>query len=295
MSARILLIGSAFLVASCATAQENPNYQYSSKYGTTQVANNAGALPQGVGQQSTTGNVYSANAQTNVTHTHAGDGVTHAHPMEAGHSLTQGHAIQSSQMNTGYVTQSDQTRNTGYVGNEGTMIQAAHPIENNASPTEGAYDASRMQGTPGYEMMRAQQNNAAPAYPTAPAPLHPNAPAPDYTPYVPPVTAQQTAPAPFAAGPRPIPYDYSQNMVANDTAPTRQTVPNYNQSYDRGQAGIAANIGTGQSYVVRQGDTVYGLSRRLCAPIPEITSPNGIDGSYKISIGQTLTLPNSRC
>lgn len=301
MSARLLLIGSTFLVASCATAQENPNYQHSSKYGQTQVADNSYAPPyqssqvptgpmQTAGTSSTQAAVYSdglnqfdpqTGAQTysastaqSLTHTHAtrsGRSLTHTHAMESGHSMTPAHTVDSGQVNA------------AYVGNEGTMIQAAHPVENNTSPTERSYDTNRMQGTPGYEMMRAQQQ-------AAPAPSYPSAPAPDYTPYTPPVAA---APAP--RNPQPVPYDYGQNMVVSENAPSRQQAPNYEGSYDRGRVGTAANIGTGQSYTVRQGDTVYSLSRRLCAPIPEITTPNGIDGSYAISIGQTLYLPTSRC
>jgi len=314
MSARLLLIGSTFLAASCATAQENPNYQHSSKYGQTQVAGNSYASPYQSSQGQTGGTAstqaavysdgihqfdpqtspqtYSASTAQSLTHTHAtrsGRSITHTHAMESGHSMTPAHTVDMGQVNA------------NYVGNEGTMIQAAHPVENNTSPTERAYDTDRMQGTPGYEMMRAQQG-AAPSqsnqgqsyqgqpYPAAPAPSYQNPPAPDYTPYQPPVAA---APAP--RGPQPVPYDYGQNMVAREAAPTRQTAPNYDDSYDRGRAGTAANIGTGQSYTVRQGDTIYSLARRLCAPMTDITGPNGIGSNYAISIGQTLSLPNSRC
>jgi hypothetical protein len=301
MSARLLLIGSAFLAASCATAQENPNYQHSSKYGQTQVADNGYASPyqssqvraeqvQTAGASSTQAAVYSDNlnqfdpqtgAQTysagttqSLIHTHAtrsGRSLTHTHAMEPGHSNAPAHTVDSGQVNS------------AYVGNEGTMIQATHPIENNTSPTERSYDTNQMQGTPGYEMMRAQQQ-------AAPTPSYQPGPTPDYTPYTPPIAA---APAP--RNPQPVTYDYGQNIVVTENAPSQQQVPNYEGSYDRGRVGTAANIGTGQSYIVRQGDTVYSLSRRLCASIPEITAPNGIDGSYAISIGQTLYLPTSRC
>jgi len=259
MSARILFIASALMAASCATAQENPNYQHSSKYGQTQMA----------------GTTYSAPISTQLQ------------PLTA-----------STEYSSGQTHTADSNLHTGgYVGNEGTLVPAAHPAPVTNSPTERAYDTNRMQGTPGYEMMRAQQEttNTHPSYPAAPAPVqtYQPAPAPTYTPYVAPMPAPQTAPAPRR--PQPVPYDYGQNMIVTENAPARPRAPGYDQSYDRGYAGTAANVATGQSYVVRQGDTVYSLARRLCTPMAELMAPNAIGGDYAISIGQTLYLPQSRC
>ncbi|MGJ8560270.1 MAG: LysM peptidoglycan-binding domain-containing protein [Litorimonas sp.] len=251
MSARLLLLGSAFLLASCATAQENPNYQYSSKYGQTQVADNTFANPvmtppvQTAGPQSTR-----TDAQTYTAGTRMGSDF----------------------------------QNTGYVGNEGVTLatsqSAQQPPQPTTSPTERAYNSSQMQGTPGYEMMRAQQQ--ADGYSPAPAP--------DYTPYTPPVATPMAA-----TGPRQITYDYGDNVSLSDTGSNQPSGPSYDQMSDRGRTGTAANIGTGQSYMVREGDTIYSLARRLCTPMTEITTANGIGGDYAIAIGQTLSLPNSRC
>lgn len=283
MSARLLLIGSAFLVASCATAQENPNYQYSTKYGQTQVADNTHATPNMTTQASTIGTqstqrvihsdaprqsgaqTYSAGTETAVTHTHV---------MGPNHDLTSAHAA-----------------DLNHASNPGdATIQAGYPQNNNTSPTEQAYDADSMQGTPGYEMMRAQQTagETHPSYPAAPAPTYTATPAPTYTPYTP-----QAAPEPL--GPRQVEYNYDDNLRADDNAPTRLAAPSYEPVNDQARSGTAVNVLTGQSYTVGEGDTVYSLSRRLCAPMADITTANGIGGDYAISIGQTLYLPNSRC
>lgn len=241
MSARFLLLGTSILLASCATAQENPNYQHSTKYGSgqTQVADN------GFAPQNTTPRTQTAGTQTAPI-------------------------------------------NTGYVGNEGVTLAGVNPDQPTTSPTERAYDSNQMQGTPGYEMMRAQQ--AEDGYSASPAPTYQSAPAPDYTPYTPPVAT------PLAAtGPREISYDYGDNVSGTDTGLNQPAAPSYDQMIGQGRTGTAANIATGQSYVVREGDTIYSLSRRLCTPIADITTANAIGGDYAIAIGQTLSLPNSRC
>lgn len=292
MSVRLFLLSSALVLAACATAQENPNYQHSTKYGTTQTASTVYTVPattqtashDGRIVQSSDGYVDGSRTLSAGTQT----GLTHTHPMASGHSLSPAHAVETNHTNA------------GYVGSEGAMIPAAHPGHQNApSPTESAYDSGQMQGTPGYEMMRAQQH-ADDAYPVAPAPTYPSGPATDYVPYVPPAIAQASAPAPRVlapapapTGPRQVAYDYNDN-VSGAVPSTRQTVPNYSD-INAQRTGTAANIATGQSYVVRQGDTIYSLSRRLCTPISELTTPNGIGGDFAISIGQTLTLPNTRC
>lgn len=271
MSARFLLLGTSLLLASCATAQENPNYQHSTKYGQgqTQVADNVYSQPDASTIQTPSATMpanYPATS-TNGAQTHVATsqtGVTHTHAVGSGHSMTPAHAIDTPHSNA------------GYVGNEGAMIQADHPDTQAASPTERAYNSGQMQGTPGYEMMRAQgdavQTQTHPSYPAPRAPVYEAAPAPTYTPYTPPA-------APTPAAPRQVQYDYGENLRADGQI----------------QTGTAANIGMGLSYVVQAGDTVYSLSRRLCAPMGDITTANGIGGDYAIAIGQTLYLPNSRC
>jgi LysM repeat protein len=259
MSARLLLIGSAFLVASCATVQENPNYQHSTKYGAdqTQVADNSYHAPnttprvQTAGAQTNQQAIYSADPQTSIYY---GDPVHHA----------------------GTQTATTHT-NTGYLGNEGVTIAATHPDQPTTSPTERAYNSNQMQGTPGYEMMRAQQD--AGGYSATPAPEY----------------ASPAATPPAIPGPRQIAYDYGDNVSRNDGVASQSSVPSYDQMREQGRSGTAASVATGQSYMVREGDTIYSLSRRLCTPIADITTPNAIGGDFAIAIGQTLNLPASRC
>lgn len=284
MSARFLLLGTSLLLCACATAQENPNYQHSTKYGQgqTQVADNV--YPQSQTNVGAT-QVNSPAIHTPGAQTHAATsqtGITHTHAMASGHSTTPAHAIDTDH------------GNAGYVGNEGVMIRADHPATQAASPTERAYNSDQMQGTPGYEMMRAQnetvqpQTQTHPSYPAPRAPVYEAAPAPTYTPYAP-----QAAPTPTA--PRQVEYDYGENLRGDDNTQMQPMVPAYQSTNDQSRTGTAANIGTGLSYIVREGDTIYSLSRRLCAPMGDITAANGIGGDYAIAIGQTLYLPTSRC
>lgn len=61
------------------------------------------------------------------------------------------------------------------------------------------------------------------------------------------------------------------------------------------RAETAARPYGGANYVVRTGDTVYSLARKLCVPITAIQSSNGLDSNYGIKIGQGLNLPASQC
>ncbi|MEM7729889.1 MAG: LysM domain-containing protein [Pseudomonadota bacterium] len=226
MSARFMMTGSVLLLAACSTVPNNPNYEYSSKYG---------------------------QPGTDVVQT------VQAEPMAAPAPAPM-------------------------------VVTAAHPYEP-VSPTAQAFDADRMTGTPGYEAMMAQnapiQN---PPVQPAPVPLYAAPQASSQPAPVPLYAAPQTA-APAPGGAREVTYDYGQNMIVSETGRAVAAAPTQAAPLP----GTAANIAVGQSYVVQPGDTVYSLSRRLCAPIGEIMTANGIGGNFAISIGQTLSLPNSRC
>ncbi|MGB6229137.1 MAG: LysM domain-containing protein [Litorimonas sp.] len=96
---------------------------------------------------------------------------------------------------------------------------------------------------------------------------------PGYGAYIP-----EDAPVAAAIGPRAVEYDYSENVrggvAASIPAPTPMVVGHY---------------------TVQPGDTVYSMARRLCVPLSEIMSANGIGADYAIAIGQTLSLPAPRC
>ena len=51
----------------------------------------------------------------------------------------------------------------------------------------------------------------------------------------------------------------------------------------------------GGTYVVKSGDTVYSLSRQQCTTVSAVQSLNNLDQNYNIQLGQTLRLPASEC
>ena len=133
------------------------------------------------------------------------------------------------------------------------------------SETEQAWDARTMDGTPGYvAVMEAEAEHDGPA----PAPI---------------ARPVEITPTPVPSqGPRAVSYDYSQNVIiagADTQVPSHETRP-------RGLEG---------AYVVQPGDTVYSLARARCLSIADVQQGNGIGADYAIAIGQTLSLPPSRC
>jgi len=78
-------------------------------------------------------------------------------------------------------------------------------------------------------------------------------------------------------------YDYGDNLVTADVGTQIEesqsyTIPNF-----------------GATHTVVEGDTLYSLSRARCVSVSEIQQMNGIGADYGIKIGQTLTLPVTRC
>lgn len=48
-------------------------------------------------------------------------------------------------------------------------------------------------------------------------------------------------------------------------------------------------------YIVKAGDTVYSLSRQQCTTVSAVQSLNNIDQNFNIQVGQSLRLPVSEC
>ncbi len=248
MSTRLALIASAAILAACSTVPNNPNYEYSSKYG-----------------QAGTGAVQTAQVQTQTVQTQTVQADVYSAPT--------------------------------------TTVEARHPHDSvvpyyetapASSPTEQSYDANGMTGTPGYEMMQAQTAPAQ-AQPAQPQyqPQYQSQPQTQYQASQPvPLYAQPQTALAAPGAPREVTYDYAQNAIVGETG---RPAPAAAPTYAAPAPSTAANIAVGGTYVVQPGDTVYNISRRLCVPIPEITSANAIGGDYKIGIGQALVLPNSRC
>lgn len=131
----------------------------------------------------------------------------------------------------------------------------------NASPTDTEFSSISEIGTPGYQVLQAQ---SADTYGVS-------------------VDTDSTA-LTAISGAQQVSYDYGANTIQASAA----SIP---QSYD---TRVIGGDGFG-AYIVKQGDTVYSLSRKLCTGITEIQSLNNLDASYGINIGESLQLPSSRC
>ena len=214
MAARtVLAYSSLALLAACATAQENPNYTYSSKY--------------------------------------QGPGAT---PASA--------PVQLATYETAPVTYSSAPATV-----QSIPVQSA-PASVAVSETEAGYAAETMEGTPGYEIMIAQADAAAPVQATPALPPLAGAP----------VEVQSQRPQ----GATRVEYDYSQNVIIADAqtriAPTEMR-----------RRGVFA------THTVQPGDTVYNISRRLCVGVADVVAAGSVGEGYAIQIGQVINVPQSRC
>ena len=192
------------LLAACATAQENPNYKYSSRY---QAPAPAQPVQQAVFEAPTA------------------------------------------------------------VVEEVPVYRAAEPV----SETEEAFDASTMDGTPGYQIFVAESEQAA----LAPAPAAPTLPPLSGEP----VEVETQRPR----GATRIEYDYSQNVIIADA----QTQIEPTEVRRRGSA-LA-------THTVQPGDTVYNISRRLCVGVADVVAAGSVGEGYAIRIGDVINVPESRC
>jgi len=230
----IAVAGLSMTLMACATAQENPNYEYSSKYKpgqeVTQMADQTWT-----NQSQTTGQTVLVNhsANQNAPRVYGGQ--------------PQGVVLASNEAQT--VPYRAYTENVEYADPaQSTAYQPApEPIIEHrlvTSPTDEAYAGQPVAGTPGHGA------------------------------YI----------------PESVDYDYSSNVVSTNS-PIADPL-----AYERIDAAPdrAAPIMMG-NYTVKQGDTVYNLSRQLCVNLDDITVQNGLGQDYGIKIGQVLTLPNSRC
>jgi len=140
-------------------------------------------------------------------------------------------------------------------------------------PTDSAYSAQEVTGTPGFMALQAGQA------PSTFAEVAPALPA-----------AQVITHSPVAAAGTPISYDYSRNLISADVNTTGQYIPDTTRVLQG--SGLQAPRG---NYTVQPGDTVYSLARKTCVGVNVIQSMNGIGADYGIKIGQSLNLPASVC
>ena len=110
----------------------------------------------------------------------------------------------------------------------------------------------------------------------------------------------------------PVQYQPQPQQVAAAPQPVYVTQPLYEQpTYNQPpahtyvapvqtQPAVSPSIMTypaisGGMHEVVEGDTVYNISRRLCVGVEDVQSANQIGPDFKIRLGETIRLPQSRC
>jgi len=252
MRALFLASISAVLLSACLTTQDNPNYEHSTVYrgdaaSTTQYASAPSVDISNATYNSATGQyVFTDQAVTSAA--------SYEQPTSYESAPVYAHRVPETPALPPSFTTSASTSTA-------TAIASA--------PTDTAYNAKEVTGTPGFMAMQQSQQQAV-----AQAELVPALPATQAVDY-----------APLRAAGTPVSYDYSRNLITADTVTTDQQIPET----------VRVLQGASQNYTVQPGDTVYSLSRRTCVGVNVIQSMNGLDSSYGINIGQSIRLPTSVC
>ena len=221
-----VVLGSTLMIlslAGCVTSQENPNYQYSSRY--QEPAAIQTARMEAASAAVTTDASYELPVEIVYADSYP---VAEPVPYQA--------------PNTSVYVDAPQTSLAG-------------------APTDIEFVGENVSGTPGYMAIMGT------------------------TEYVAPQTTEPATSAPSAGVA--IDYDYSANLIATDAAAPFSL-------NDDVRILPQVPVATG-NYVVKAGDTVYGLSKRFCVGVADIQSLNQIDGSFAIKIGQQITLPAAGC
>lgn len=277
MFARLILLSalSGGVLTACATPQENPYYKYSSQYkGTPVTVAEAGTVFETapVSYEAVSYETVQSPTYTRVNH--------ECLKKEKNHELLGGAvggtigAVVGKELiggTKGTIIGAGLGGAAGYgIGDKSVtcdpqpiVTTQAAPIVSQAyvSPTDTEFAPISDQGTPGYQVLQAQTVEMF----ETPAAL----------------PSTQNVAVPQA---QEVDYDYTANTIA--VSANTFAVPSETRIIGGGTFG---------SYIVKQGDTVYSLSRQLCVDLGDIRSLNNLDASYGISIGQTLRLPASRC
>jgi len=317
---------SVLLLAGCATHQENPFYKHSSKYQGTSYPASSGAVVQSASTIQTSpvtygGQTYGASYQTAYAQTSqeclrkeknrellgaglggtvgaiAGKkliGGTKGTVLGAGLGGAAGYGIGDVMVNCDpepyvmmqpepFVSQAPVTSPATVVTQAPTVTQnyaqgytqgytqsyaQDHTQGTYVAPTDAEFPAISEQGTPGYQVLQAQSEQYI-------APMAQSLPSHEAT---------TIASSSSVYRSQRVSYDYAPNTVSAvaETAPT-QSESRYLSS------------GAYGSHVVKQGDTVYSLSRKLCVGVDEVQSLNNLNDGYGIRIGDNLQLPTPRC
>jgi len=337
-----LTLTAALAVSACSTVQENPNYQFSTKYkgpADTSYAANTDATAtttaatytqayQGQGYPSAStvstaeqecrrkegnreiiggaaGGTIGAIAGKKLIGGTAGTVVGAVLGGAAGYGLGDISVDCSPAQN--YQPAPAQAYNTAPTG---TAAVQAEPIPYGAqpaleqaltgqpvtAPTDTQYADQSVTGTPGYEVLQAQQAEPLGSGAINPTTVTISGPVHSASTEV----SQDAAVQNITNGAVEVTdYDYSANLIVADIpVDTANILPNetriLNSQNTDVQNSAVQTIGA-QSYRVQPGDTVYGLSRKLCVSVVDIQQQNNINETYGINIGQVIQLPQNQC
>lgn len=291
---KLALLSAAIILTACATPQENPHYQHSTKYKGnplnspygasnpvgTQVAHgysttdqyastgtvlNRVVVPEtSQAAQDTRQVIYEQSSQDSSYASAAYGTTTYNEPaysrvapvcIEQGLQNTPGCTPTSLPINT-------QSASVAQPYSAGAQtLYVTNSSTTPLSPTEQAMPESY--GTPGYEAIRNSQ--AAPQWEAAETTQPLGVAVPVTQPFASPLPAPAVRPA----------------QIQDARSPT---IMQNQQSF---------NIGTQRE--IREGDTVYSFSRQLCTSVDEIKAINSLDGTFNIRLGDTIRLPASQC
>ncbi len=320
--ARANIIISAALalgLAACSTVQENPNYQYSTKYqgaADTSYASNGATTTAASYSTQPTSQTYQNQAYQDQAYqgqTYQGYSTAQAEQQDCRRKESNREIIGGAAGGTlgaiagkkliggtaGTIAGAVAGGVAGYgigdisvdcspsVAPAPAQAYQAAPVQSYSpdAPTDTQYAGQDVTGTPGYEIFQNENvspvtgSSVNPSTVTISGPIH--SASSTYPANVPPQNLTNGAVEVTN-------YDYSANLISADT-------PIDSASYPADETRILSGIPVFQSYTVQPGDTVYGLSRKLCVGVADIQQHNNISANYGINIGQTIQLPQNRC
>ncbi len=317
MSVRLLCVStvSAIILAACATSQENPNYQYSTKY--------KGSSPYGTSTSTSTGSTQPVNYVQGTTRT--------TQPVTYTQSSTSQYPVISA--NTGY-TRIDhnclrQETNRQLIGGAVGGTIGAVAGKQFIGGTKGTIIGAAAGGAAGYGLGDKSINCDPVPVPVTQTSTIVTQPYQTPAQYAQPQTQPQTYVAPTdraygaASGGTPG-YDAINGGRAATTYMPTQPEPNYTSaqpqqpvyinpqpiyvqppvSYQPPASMTPVSSSTPQPiytapgyapHQVSEGDTVYSMARQLCVGIEDIRQINSLDANFNIKLGEFIQLPTSRC
>ena len=313
MLSRLTVLSSISIVAlaACATPQENPYYKYSSKYkgGATTTVTQAGSVIQTapVVYETASYETPQVPSYTRVNHdclrkekNHEllGAGIGGAIGAIAGKELVGG--------TKGTVLGAGLGGAAGYgIGDKTVNCDPqAVTVRQASTYNQQSYTTASAHSPEAYSTSSTAPTHSQQAHAVTPTVQASYAPPVIAEPYVSPTDTEfnnisgtgtpgyqvlqaQTEPVTYsqsAYGAQEVSYDYNANIIEASAATI--AFPTDTRAYG------AVNYG---SHLVKEGDTVYSLSRKLCVGVNDIQSLNNLDTSFAINIGDSIKLPASNC